>query len=55
VRWPPAWELENFSHCEPLLLEASSLGMGIVQEPRVRGMSTIEAVTRQRLLNTVID
>jgi hypothetical protein len=33
----------KFSHCELLLLEVSSWGMGIVWEPRVRWMSTVES------------
>jgi hypothetical protein len=31
----------QFSCSEPLLLEAGSLGMGMVQEPRVWGMSSV--------------
>jgi hypothetical protein len=35
-----------FNRCEPLLLDTGSCVMGIVWEPRVRGMSAIEAITR---------
>jgi hypothetical protein len=67
VRWPPAWELvqcREWKICfvdlvrelqfsrELLLLEAGRWGTGIVREPTVRGTSTVEAVTRQRLAKT---
>jgi hypothetical protein len=42
----------GFSPCEPLLLEAGSWGTGIVREPRVRGTSAVEAVTRKRMVKT---
>jgi hypothetical protein len=40
------------SRCDLLLLEADSCGTGIVREPRVRGTSVVEAVTRQWLVKT---
>jgi hypothetical protein len=45
----------QFTHCELLLIEAGSLSMGTVWEPKIRGMSTTEAITRQRLLEAVTD
>jgi hypothetical protein len=49
VRWPPTWvqgskELVRevqFSHCELLLLDAGSCGMGLVREPIVRVTYTV--------------
>jgi hypothetical protein len=41
IGWWAARGLLQFSRCEPLLLEAGSWGMGIVREPRVRGMSVV--------------
>jgi hypothetical protein len=46
-KWRVSWWVRELrsSCCELLLLEAGSWGMGIVQEPRVRGMSASQATT----------
>jgi hypothetical protein len=48
-KWRVGWWVSElvrelqFSHCGLLLLEAGSWGMGIVWEPRVRGMSAVRS------------
>jgi hypothetical protein len=44
--------LPRFSPCELLLLEADNCGTGVVRECRVRRISGVEAVIRQRLVKT---